>query len=769
MKFLAADPPNLPVPLIETHLIRAYGLTGHLKPLYSERDQNLRLRLPDHRAFVVKVMNASEDPSQLDCQIAALGHIAAVDPTLNVPRVLPTLEGDPTSRIAAPDGTSFQCYLLSFLEGEIATERALSGRERHRIGALLAQLQKAMRGVFHPALNARPLLWDPRQIAQLSGHVALLPPEHQGAARHAIDRFLSQTLPRLAGLRAQALHADLHRHNLVVAPDEAPLGVIDFGDMLHGPIVIDLANALSDFSDAENLLPTTEAILAGFIAHTPLEDEEIDTLYDLVLMRVLVAALILAYRATHTPDTPDYAASEAFGSLELMRRIVALGPEVLTDHFRKACGRPLASGHAVPLSGLLDRRRRLMGSRPYLFYDPPLHMVRGDGVWLTDAGGRRYLDFYNNVPIVGHCNPAVTEAIARQARVLNTNTRYLGEQVLDYAERLGALTGGALTACAFVNSGSEANDIAWRMARAWTGAQGFLCQDFAYHGVTEAIDAVSPSASKTGGLAPHVRTLMAPDTYHHPDMTADDFAADTDRAIASLAEAGMRPAAVIIDSAFMTNGVLEPLPGYVAGVFARVRAAGGLCIADEVQSGFGRMGGHFWGYQHHGVTPDFVTIGKPAGNGHPIGVVLTRPEILDHFETTTAFFSTFGGNNVSATAGLAVLDAIDRQDLTDHAARMGARFREGLLKLQARHPIIGCVRATGLAVGLELVSDPATRAPAAEQTDRLIGFLKDEGVLAGSEGINGNIVKMRPPLVVTAADIDFALAALDRALSRLEP
>ncbi|MGI1660723.1 aminotransferase class III-fold pyridoxal phosphate-dependent enzyme [Palleronia sp. KMU-117] len=769
MKFLAANPPDLPVSVVEGHLIRAYGLTGRMKPLYSERDQNLLLRLPDRRAFVVKVMNGSEDAGQLDCQIAALDHIARVDPTLNVPRVLPTLEGGPLSEIAAPDGALFQCYLLSFLEGEIAVERPLSRGELHRIGALLAQLQTAMRGFFHPSLNARPLLWDPRQIGQLSGHVDLLPSEHRGVARQAIDRFLGRTLPRLAGLRAQALHADLHRHNLVVAPDEAPLGVIDFGDMLHGPIVIDLANALSDFSDAETLLPTTEAILSGFTARIPLEDAETDTLYDLVLMRVLVAALIMAYRATHTPDTPDYTAGEAFGSFALMRQIAALGPDTLTDHFRKASGMAPAPGRSVPLSGLLERRRRLMGSRPYLFYDPPLHMVRGDGVWLTDAGGRRYLDFYNNVPIVGHCNPAVTEAIARQARVLNTNTRYLGEQVLDYAERLGALTGGALTACAFVNSGSEANDIAWRMACAWTGATGFLCQDFAYHGITEAIDAVSPSASKTGVLPPHVRTLMAPDTYNNPGLAAEDFAADTDRAIASLAEAGVKPAAVIIDSAFMTNGVLEPLPGYVAGVFERVRAAGGLCIADEVQSGFGRMGGHFWGYQHHGVTPDFVTIGKPAGNGHPIGVVLTRPEILDHFETTTAFFSTFGGNNVSAAAGLAVLDAIDRQDLTDHAARMGARFAEGLRKLQARHPIIGCVRATGLAVGLELVADRATRAPAAAQTGRLIDLLKDEGVLVGSEGIRGNIVKMRPPLVVSAADIDFALAALDRALSRLEP
>jgi 4-aminobutyrate aminotransferase-like enzyme/Ser/Thr protein kinase RdoA (MazF antagonist) len=767
MKFLAADPPELPLELIRQHVDTQYGLQGQLKPLYSERDQNLLLRLADGRGFVVKVMNCTEDRSQIECQIAALAHIAAVDPTMNVPRVRPAAQGGPISTILDTRGTAFLCYLLSYIEGEIAVSRPFSGHELHRIGVLLAQLARAMRGFIHPSLNARPLLWDARLVDQLSPYVPLLPKAVQSAASAAIEQFLGRTLPRLAGLRAQALHADLHRHNMILPAGEAPLGVIDFGDMLHGPLVLDLANALCDFSIAETLLPTTEAILRGYVTVTALEEDEIATLYDLIVIRAVVAALIIAYRKAITPQTPDYMADHEFGSFELIERLQSIGPEVLTDHFRRACGFAPLRAPGTSVASLLARRKRLMGSKPYVFYDPPLHVVKGDGAWLTDAGGRRYLDFYNNVPIVGHCQPEVVEAIARQARILNTNTRYLGEQVLDYAERLGALTGNKLTACTFVNSGSEANDIAWRMARAWTGAGGFLCQDFAYHGVTEAIDAVSPSALRTGAIAPHVRTLMAPDAYHHPDLSADDFAADADRAIVSLAEAGLKPAAVIIDSAFMTNGVLEPLPGYVAGVFDRVRGAGGLCIADEVQSGFGRMGSHFWGYQHHQVTPDIITIGKPAGNGHPIGVVLTRPEILDHFETTSAYFSTFGGNNVSAAAGLAVLDVIERLQLAQRAAELGSRFKGALLALQQRHQIIGCVRGTGLAVGIELVLDRVTKAPAPRETTRLINLLRDEGMLAGSEGIRGNIVKLRPPLIVTAQDIDYAIGALDRSLSRI--
>ncbi|TNF62434.1 MAG: aminotransferase class III-fold pyridoxal phosphate-dependent enzyme, partial [Rhodobacteraceae bacterium] len=319
---------------------------------------------------------------------------------------------------------------------------------------------------------------------------------------------------------------------------------------------------------------------------------------------------------------------------------------------------------------------------------------------------------------------------------------------------------------------SEANDIAWRMARAWTGNRGFITQDFAYHGITEAIDAVSPSAFRKGALPDHVRTILAPDGYRGPyphgtpDMGAR-YAEDADRAIASLAEAGMKPAAVITDMAFMTNGILEPVPGYVAGVYDRVRRAGGLCIADEVQSGFGRMGTHFFGYQHHGVEPDFVTIGKPAGNGHPIGVVLTRPEIFDHFQDRTAFFSTFGGNNVSCAAGLAVLDEIRDRDLLRSAERTGAHFKAGLMRLKERFALIGDVRGTGLAFGVELVRDRATREPAPTEADRLVNLLRDEGLLVGGEGIHANIVKMRPPLIFTTADADIALAAMERALTRL--
>jgi 4-aminobutyrate aminotransferase-like enzyme/Ser/Thr protein kinase RdoA (MazF antagonist) len=771
MKFLDTSPPRVDPDRVASVAARDFGLEGRLAPLYSERDQNFRLTDPGGQSWVLKVVNAREADAVLSCQFAALAHIARVDPDLPVPRHRQTVAGADMASLTEPGGQSWRLCALSFLPGRIEDGSALGPQDYRHIGATIARLQQALAGFFHPAAGGRQLLWDVRELGQLRVHACHLG-AGQARAEALIDHFTAHVLPRLASLRAQPIHSDLHAHNLVLGPDNRVEGLIDFGDMFHGPAILDLTNALVDYMHhAGDVVAMWSALATGFHAVQPITDAELALAFDLMVARQVTNEIITATRAALTPDATDYIAAAGFGDSRALNLLLKAGRDRVTAILAAATGRS-APVDAQPVAQLMQRRRAVMGSRPYVFYDPPLHIVRGDGVWLYDAEGRRYLDCYNNVPIVGHCNPRVTDAIAAQSRILNTNTRYLGEQVLDYAERLGALTGGALTACAFVNSGSEANDIAWRMARAWTGQEGALCQEFAYHGITEAIDALSPSALLAARMPPHVRTLLAPDGYRGlyrdgtPDMGAR-YAADTDRAIASLAASGMKPAAVIIDNAFMTNGILPPCPGYVAGVFAKVRAAGGLCISDEVQSGFGRMGTHFWGCDHHGVTPDFITIGKPAGNGHPIGVVLTRPEILDHFQEQTAFFSTFGGNNVSCAAGLAVLDELHDRDLVAKATETGAHFKAGLLRLKDRFAIIGDVRGTGLGFGVELVKDRTTLEPAPVEVKRLVSLLRDEGLLAGSEGVHGNIVKLRPPLVFSPGDADFAVQALDRALSRL--
>ena len=424
---------------------------------------------------------------------------------------------------------------------------------------------------------------------------------------------------------------------------------------------------------------------------------------------------------------------------------------------------------AADIEQILARRRQLMGSQLYMFYDPPVHLMRSEGVWLYDAKRRVYLDAYNNVPHVGHCHPHVVEAIARQAGRLNTNTRYLYNEVLDYAERLTATLPAGLDVAAFVNSGSEAVDLAWRMAKAHTGQRGAIVMEEAYHGWTDAVDALSPAGKAESALAPHVRALMAPDGYHgaHGPDGGARYAADADRAIDSLQAAGMRPAAFIVDPGFCTNGILEPMPGYLDQVFDRMRTAGAVCIADEVQTGFGRCGAHMWGFGLHGVTPDIVTLGKPVANGYPLGVVVTRREIMDSFMSRTSFFSTFGGNNVACVAGMAVLDVLEKEQLQASAQNVGEHLKAGLRALQRKHDLIGDVRGMGLVIGVELVTDRKKKTPATKETKRVLNLMRDHGVLVGYEGRAANIVKIRPPMPFKIEHADQTVDAMDKALRAL--
>jgi len=425
------------------------------------------------------------------------------------------------------------------------------------------------------------------------------------------------------------------------------------------------------------------------------------------------------------------------------------------------------------LAALLARRVERLGPGLSLFYDRPLHVVRARGAWLIDASGRAFLDAYNNVPQVGHCHPDVVTALSVQAAKLNTNTRYLYESVLEYADRLTATMPGDLSVCMFVCSGSEANDLAWRLAKAHTGNGGGIALRDAYHGTTEAVHALSPKELRPGESSPpHIATVPPPDGYRGPYRSsergfAERYAGCLDDAIASLAERGYAPAAFILDSILASSGIIVPPPGYLRAAFAVVRAAGGLCIADEVQSGFGRTGSHFWGFEGHGVIPDIVTLGKPIGNGLSMAAVVTTPEIVRSLVEQREFFSTTGGNPVACAVGLAVLDVLEREKLQENADRVGAYLRSGLESLADRHALIGDVRGAGLFVGVELVRDRKTLEPATEETHAIVNAMREDGVLIGIGGVYRNILKIRPPLVFSKANADQLVAALERGLETI--
>jgi 4-aminobutyrate aminotransferase-like enzyme len=390
---------------------------------------------------------------------------------------------------------------------------------------------------------------------------------------------------------------------------------------------------------------------------------------------------------------------------------------------------------------------------------------------MFDADGRAYLDAYNNVPVVGHSHPRVVEAIARQARLLNTNTRYLHENVVELAERLTASMPAELDTCIFVNSGSEANDAAWRLATTVTGAAGAIVTRYAYHGVTTAIIDLSSEEWFEREPPTHVETLPRPDGYRGAYTDVKDWGPlageQIEAAIRALGERGIRPAVVMLDTGYTSDGIFAPPPSYLQEIVRRTHEAGGLVVADEVQAGYGRTGVHLWSFQDSGVVPDIVTLGKPMGNGHPVAAAVLRRDIADRFARAQEFFSTFGGNPVACAAGLAVLDVIEDEDLVRHAAEIGAHLQARLRTLAERHPLIGDVRGRGLLIGVELVRDRSTKEPATREADAVMNGMRDRGVLIGSSGPDSNVLKIRPPLVLSAADADLIAATLDETLASL--
>ncbi|USJ26114.1 aspartate aminotransferase family protein [Ensifer adhaerens] len=421
---------------------------------------------------------------------------------------------------------------------------------------------------------------------------------------------------------------------------------------------------------------------------------------------------------------------------------------------------------------LIARRERLLGRNMSLFYEEPVHLVRGEGVWLFDADGRRYLDCYNNVPHVGHCHPRVTEAIARQASTLNTHTRYLHEGILDYVERLTATFDKSLDAAILTCTGSEANDVALRMAQAVTGKTGVIATDHTYHGNTAAVSQLSTRMPPVGGFGGHVRHVPAPDSYRplggEPgDAFAAAFTAKVEEAIASLEQSPHGFSALIIDPFFANEGFPELPWEFLDGAVAAVRKAGGLVIADEVQPGFGRTGGHMWGHQKAGIVPDIVTLGKPMGNGHPIGGVVAGADTLNAFRKAFRYFNTFGGNPVSCAAAMAVLDVIESEKLIENAAAVGAYAKAGLARLADKHDVIGDIRGSGLFFGAELVTDRSEKTPASGLATKVINGMRGRGVLMGKLGVHQCTTKIRPPMPFTRENADIMLSTLDDVLSGL--
>jgi 4-aminobutyrate aminotransferase-like enzyme/Ser/Thr protein kinase RdoA (MazF antagonist) len=769
---LHASPPGLTLGDARDIARTCFAIDGDVRPLVSERDQNFVLQ-GDGLGWVLKVSNAAEDRAVVEMEVAAIEHVARLDPGLPVPLPRHTRDGHAVAEVTVGDARHL-VRMIPYLPGRNALPSEIDARTVREIGVVVARLARALRGFFHPA-GGRVIEWDQKHLPDLVRHAELIDDaSRRNLLDRSLERFQRRVMPVLPSLRAQVIHNDMTLDNLLL--DEAGMvtGIIDFGDMAHTATVLDVPATLQSLvRDSRDIFGVATEFLQGYTSILPLEEEEVDLLGDLLAGRMVQTILISAWRTRQFPDNA-YITGWAEPAWDLLGQLERVGFDEASRRMAAAASAPIRPRHdQLPISDdqLRARRQRVLGSAlEPLTYKRPLHLERGSGAWLYDTDGRAYLDAYNNVPVVGHAHPRVVNAQARQASLLNTNTRYLHAAIVELAERIVESMPPGLDTVMFVNSGSEANDLAWRLATAATGQGGGLVTEWAYHGVTAAIADFSPSEWNPGQRPRSVETFGAPDTHRGPYASPVEGAAaaryQMTAAVEGLAARGIRPAALFIDALFTSDGIFAPPAEPVVAAIEVARQAGALYVADEVQSGHGRTGAGLWGFTAWGVTPDIVTLGKPMGNGHPIAAVVARADLVDRLAAQTTFFSTFGGNPVACVAALTVLDVLADERLVENAASVGEWLRGELVRLSQVHAAIGDVRGRGLMTGVELV-EAGTGAAARELAEEVRDQMRERGVLVGATRREGNVLKIRPPLCIRREEAALIVGALDQVLAEL--
>jgi 4-aminobutyrate aminotransferase-like enzyme/Ser/Thr protein kinase RdoA (MazF antagonist) len=703
---------------------KLYGMRGEISALPSERDQNFRIGA----GYVLKIANAGESREFLELQHAALARLRQAAGDLEWPDVLPA---PPAGEIAEAGGHLVR--MLTWVHGACYAEaRPHSPELLASLGRALARMDLALAGFDSPAAHRR-FHWDLREAADARQYLPLLPAKRR---EMVAPIFAAWERVDWGQLPHSVIHNDANDYNVLVR-DGRVVSVLDFGDMVWSATVCNLAVALAyAMLGQQDPVAAAAAVTAAYRELRPLTEPELDALYPLAAARLAMSVCYCAWQSAEAPQN-EYLNISNRPAWALLERLAAM-PEGWAGEVLR--------GAAAAKDGLLERRRRTLGPSLSISYREPLHITHGRGAYLYDSGGRAYLDCVNNVAHVGHSHPRVVRAAAEQMARLNTNTRYLDAHLVEYVERLAATLPEPLSVVYLVCSGSEANELALRLARAHTGRDGVMVVDTAYHGNTNGLIDISPykfNGPGGRGRPAHVTVLPIPSA----------------REKAWQAEAPAPPAAFFCESALSCAGQVILPPGYLSDVYAQVHAAGAVCVADEVQTGFGRAGSHFWMFETQDVTPDIVTMGKPIGNGHPIGAVVTTREIAQSFANGMEYFNTFGGNPVSCAVGLAVLDVIRDEGLQENARTVGEYLIAGLREMQARQPLVTDVRGLGLFLGFEM--------PREAEATLLVNRMKDRGVLLSTDGPLHNVIKIKPPLIFSRADADLLLERLDHTLSEL--
>lgn len=748
---------------LKSMLAKHYGLEDcELITLEGYDSVNYKVNCPQG-TFVLKQYPYSDETLQLLLGEQLILEQVAQLKSYNFPKGIPTGSG---KSILVEENEIYR--LLSFVEGEFLGDVPHTQELLYSFGTFLAKMDVVTVPLYSPAIAAKETQWDLRHFQSNYTYLQYIPDSKD---RNLVDYFFLQfnehVLPIGSRLRKGIIHNDGNDWNVLTQNGDVT-GIIDFGDMCTTWVINEVAVALTYvMMNKEEPLKVAAPLINGYQNIRPLETQEIDVLYYLIAARLCTSVCNSAYAKKQKPNSEYITISEK-PAWDLLKKWLTINPLKATNTFREAAN--LALLPKKSLEQQWTRRTAHLSGALSLSYTTPIQMHQSAFQYMYDTSGNTFLDAYNNIMLAGHCHPKVVKAGQRQIAKLNTNTRYLYEALLTYSEQLLNKFPEKLNKVFLVNSGSAASDLAIRMAMTHTKKAKVMVLEHGYHGNTRmGIDISHYKYDHEGGQGrqDHIIQTEMPKVFgsgYDDNGTAGDYFAT--RAKGRIAQNENEIAAFIAEPIVGCGGQVPLAKGYLKQVYAEIRKQGGICISDEVQVGFGRLGSHFWGFEMHEVVPDMVIIGKPMGNGHPIGGVVTTAEIAASFDNGLEFFSSFGGNPVSCAIGQAVLDVIEEESLQAQALDVGTHLTKSLLQLQKRHSQIADIRGSGLFLGVELVDQNGL--PHTKLAASIKNGLREKFILISTDGPYDNVLKIKPPLSFTRHDADVLVQAIDQVLMQIQ-
>lgn len=679
------------------------------------------------------------------------------------PKPIPFLSGE-FIKVLEIDGKQTIGRMLSFLEGTFLGDTKISKPLLQSLGTFLATLNLKLQTFENHVYRGRQWEWDIQYLNLNKKYLNAIPNAHdRNIVHYFFKQFEENVMPLLPELRKQIIHNDANEWNLLVQ-DQTISGIIDFGDLAHSHLINEVAVALTYACyDKENPLEWASIILSSYHKVLPLEAKEIKILYYLIAARLCISVCNSANSKRIDPDN-QYATGSEKKAWQMLHKWLRINPIKAENRFREAIG--LLPLQPPPIAERISKRHHYISPIVSMSYEEPIAMEQSAFQYMYDSYGNTFLDAYNNIPQVGHSHPKIVEAGQRQMAKLNTNTRYHYDLLPKYAEKLLSKFPESLNRVFFVNSGSAASDLAIRLVHAHTNAKKIMVMEHGYHGNTQMSIDISDykfNNPKGEGQKKYIIKTDIPDTYNGKYKGKDAGTRYADDAIRQIKDSEETIAAFISEAIVGCGGQVPLADGYLEAIYPAIREQGGLCISDEVQTGFGRLGDHFWGFEKHYVIPDIVILGKPIGNGHPMGAVITTQKVAASFEKGVEFFSSFGGNPVSCAIGLAVLEVIEDEQLQENAKIVGSFYKSLLQSLQQKYQCIGDVRGSGLFLGIEIVDGKTLKADT-QLAQHIKNQLRQKHILISTDGPYDSVLKTKPPLCFTKENAQEVVGAIDSTL-----